>query len=223
MTFSFALATFLMGVAGGPHCVAMCGGACAIIKRTKKSNAQYLVFHLGRILGYATLGAIAAASVKSLAWVSSQTSVLHPLWTFFHTLLFAWGLVLLVFAKQPTWADSFGRKVWNKLALFTTTTRSTFVTGYLWTLMPCGLLYSALLVASLQANPLNGAVSMAAFALGTSLTLFFAPLLWLKLKDGVKWLTEDMSMRLAGLLLCVFSSVAVYMDVVHQNKIWCTL
>jgi hypothetical protein len=32
-----------------------------------------------------------------------------------------------------------------------------------------------------------------------------------------------MSMRLAGLLLCVFSSVAVYMDVVHQNKIWCTL
>jgi uncharacterized protein len=89
--------------------------------------------------------------------------------------------------------------------------------------MPCGLLYSALLVASLQANPLNGAVSMAAFALGTSLTLFFAPLLWLKLKDGVKWLTEDMSMRLAGLLLCVFSSVAVYMDVVHQNKIWCTL
>jgi sulfite exporter TauE/SafE len=221
MTFSFALAAFLMGLAGGPHCVAMCGGACAIIKRTKKNNTQYLLFHLGRILGYATLGAIAAASVKSLAWFSSQTSSLHPLWTFFHTLLFAWGLVLLIFAKQPTWADNLGRKIWNNLELFTTTSKSTLVTGFLWTLMPCGLLYSALLVASLQANPLNGAVSMAAFALGTSLTLFFAPLLWLKLKDGVKWLTEDMSMRLAGMLLCFVSGVAIWMDVVHQTKIWC--
>ncbi len=221
MTFSFALAAFLMGLAGGPHCIAMCGGACAYIKQNQKSNTQYIVFQLGRIIGYASMGAIAAASVKSLAWFSSQTSALHPLWTFFHALVLAWGLMLLIFARQPAWADSIGRSVWDKLRLSTASAKSMLMMGMMWALMPCGLLYSALLIASLQASPVNGAVSMASFALGTSLTLFFGPILWLKLKSGVKWMTEANSMRLAGLLLCFVSATAIWMDVVHQNKIWC--
>ena len=82
-------------------------------------------------------------------------------------------------------------------------------------------LYSALLVASLNANPLNGALSMASFALGTSVSLFVGPWLWLKLKNGSQWVTENTSMRLAGLLLSAAAGWAIWMDVMHNTKVWC--
>jgi uncharacterized protein len=221
MLSSFALASFLMGIAGGPHCIAMCGGMCAYIQQNQPNQSLYLQFHLGRVVGYAILGAVAAMSVKSLAWFSGQTASLHPLWTFFHTLVFAWGLLLLLFARQPVWVDAFGKNVWDTLKSATRHRRGLIVTGMLWALMPCGLLYSALLVASLQANALNGAVSMASFALGSSIFLIVGPTLWAKLKNGNGWLSDHVSMRLAGLFLCIVSGIAIWMDVFHHTKIWC--
>jgi len=221
MLSSFALASFLMGIAGGPHCVAMCGGMCAYIQQQQSPQALYLQFHIGRLLGYAILGAIAAVSVKSLAWFSSQTVALHPLWTFFHAMVFAWGLLLLLFARQPVWVDVFGRQVWARLKAVSQHSRGAVTTGMLWALMPCGLLYSALLVASLQASAFHGAVSMASFAVGSSLFLIVGPILWAKLKNGNRWLSDRLSMRLAGLFLCTVSAVAIWMDVFHQTKIWC--
>lgn len=211
----------MMGVAGGPHCVAMCGGACAYIQQNQLHRYDYLIFQFGRICGYASLGAVAASSVKSLAWLSEQTASLHPVWTFFHVLVLVWGLMLLVLARQPIWADRVGKGIWARLRQSAGPSKGVFLTGMLWVLMPCGLLYSALLVASLQASPINGAVSMASFAIGSSLSLVLAPQLWLKLKSGIAWLTDEMSMRLAGLLLTLVSATALWMDLTHKVKIWC--
>jgi len=88
--------------------------------------------------------------------------------------------------------------------------------------MPCGLLYSALLVASLNANAANGALSMATFSFGTSVSLMLGPLLWLKLKKGNRWMNDAVSMRLAGLLLAGVAGWAIWMDLMHQVKIWCS-
>lgn len=82
METPLALTTLLMGLAGGPHCIAMCGAACGGMQ-TSNIGLQTAKFHSGRIIGYAILGAIAAASVNTLAWFSEQTAALHPLWTFF--------------------------------------------------------------------------------------------------------------------------------------------
>lgn len=221
MTSSFALATFLMGVAGGPHCIAMCGAACAYIQRHQRTHTQFATFLAGRLLGYASMGAIAAYSVKSLAWASEQTAALHPLWTFFHVFVLLWGLVLLLFAKQPIWADQLGRSIWKHLRIVAGASKGVFLLGFFWVFMPCGLLYSALIVASLQANPLNGAISMATFAIGSSFSLFIGPTLWQKLR-GMQWMNDGMSMRISGLLLCIISGIAIWMDVVHKVKVWCT-
>lgn len=221
MQLPLVLTTMLMGLAGGPHCIAMCGAACTSLQQASKKRWQIWQFHAGRVLGYAALGALAAGSVHGLAWFSSQTKVLHPLWTFFHVLVLVWGLVLLIFARQPTWADDFGRKVWKQVRKISNLPGGVLMTGMLWALMPCGLLYSALLVASLNANPVNGALSMATFAMGTSISLMLGPSLWLKLKNGQLWLTEDTSMRLAGLLLTLAAGWAIWMDLMHSTKIWC--
>ncbi|MFW5431448.1 MAG: sulfite exporter TauE/SafE family protein [Methylophilaceae bacterium] len=222
MQTPLALTTLLMGLAGGPHCIAMCGAACGSLQRNDGANNNRIwKFHLGRIIGYSSLGAIAAGSVKTLAWFSSQTQALHPLWTFFHVLVLCWGLMLLAYARQPAWADQFGRRVWKRVQQATHLTGGGIFTGMLWALMPCGLLYSALLVASLNANPISGALSMTTFAIGTSLSLIVGPWFWFKLKKGVIWLGEDTSMRLAGFFLVGVATWAIWMDLVHQVKVWC--
>ena len=54
----------------------------------------------------------------------------------------------------------------------------------LWALLPCGLLYSALVVAALAGSVLGGAAVMAAFAIGTSVTMTAAPWVWLRLRGS---------------------------------------
>jgi len=218
MQFSLVATTFFMGLAGGPHCVAMCGAACAGINNNTKNKFGIWRFHAGRAFGYASLGAIAAASVQGLAWFSSQTAALQPIWTFFHALMLCWGLILILYARQPVWVEGFGRNVWSHVRQLSLTNGGVFLTGGLWALMPCGLLYSALLVAALSGSALGGAFSMVMFALGTSLSLQIGSSLWLRLKRG----NQQMSMRIAGLLLSMAASWAIWMDVTHPHRIWCS-
>lgn len=220
MQSSLILTAFLMGLAGGPHCVAMCGTACGGIAQSNGKLAA-VQFQVGRILGYSILGAIAAASVGALAWLSGQTSILHPVWTFFHVMVLCWGLVLLVYARQPIWIDKTGRKIWQHLRQLSQMRGGVVLTGMLWAFMPCGLLYSAVLVASLSGSPIQGAISMAGFAIGGSLSLLLAPWLWLKLKNSGLLLPESYSMRVAGLILVAVAAWAIWMDVVHQTKVFC--
>ncbi len=210
-----------MGLAGGPHCIAMCGAACSGIQQSQSSKYNALQFQAGRLIGYSSLGAIAAGSVQSLAWFSSQTLALHPLWTFFHVLVLSWGLMLLSFARQPMWADNVGRQIWKHVRQFTQLKGGVFATGMMWAFMPCGLLYSALLIASLNASPLNGALSMATFALGTSISLIVGPWVWLKLKRGGKFVSENTSMRIAGFLLSAIAGWAIWMDLTKSVRVWC--
>lgn len=221
MQLTLTLATLWMGLAGGPHCVAMCGVACANFRQTQATNTGVWKFHLGRLIGYASIGALVASSVHGLVWVSKQTLALHILWTLFHVLVLAWGLILLLYARQPIWANNVGRKIWKNVRSLSNLKGGLFITGALWALMPCGLLYSALIVASLSASPIQGAVSMSAFAIGTSISLMLAPWFWRKLKQGNKWLNENTSMRLAGLLLISAAGWAIWMNLVHETKAWC--
>lgn len=220
MQTALIYSALVMGLAGGPHCIAMCGAACTgLAQSTHKPYAIYL-YHLGRLCGYATLGAIATFAIQSIAWLSSHSTILHPVWTFFHVLVFCWGALLLIYARQPIWVDRAGRNIWAHVKKLSVKQGGLFYIGMLWSFMPCGLLYSALIIASFNGNPLDGAISMAAFALGSGLSLFIAPWLWLKLKTSGKSM-EPYGMRLAGLLLSAASAWAIWMDLTHNTKIWC--
>ena len=85
-----------MGLVGGPHCIAMCGAACAGIGQAagaQKTTAMW-TFQAGRALGYAGLGALAAASMQGLGWMTVQSAALRPVWSMFHVAMAVLGLVL---------------------------------------------------------------------------------------------------------------------------------
>ena len=212
-----------MGLVGGPHCVAMCGAACAGLGQAAgpRKNTALLSFQLGRVVGYSALGALAAGSMQGLGWLTIQSASLRPVWTLFHVAAAVLGLVLLWNARQPVWLESVGRSIWAKArSLGAGATGTPLLVGTLWAFLPCGLLYSALLVAAMAGGPLDGAAVMALFALGTSVTMTAGPWLWLRLRgaspDSGAW-----GVRLAGAALTASSGWALWMGLVNNNAPWC--
>lgn len=183
MNASLAATALLMGLAGGPHCLAMCGAACAGIGQVagRQQGGALWRFQLGRLAGYSALGAVAAASVQGIGWLGTQTAALRPFWTLLHVAALLLGLVLLVRARQPLWLETSARGVWARVRGGPGARQAPLVIGVLWALLPCGLLYSALLVAALAGGPAEGAGVMALFAVGSGVSLVAGPWVWLRL------------------------------------------
>jgi sulfite exporter TauE/SafE len=220
MQTSLALTALLMGLVGGPHCIAMCGAACAGIGQAagERRNEALWTFQLGRVLGYAALGGLAAASIQGLGWLTIQSAALRPVWTLFHVAAFLLGLLLLWRAQQPVWLESAARRLWQGArALAAGRGRGApLVMGVLWALLPCGLLYSALLVAAMTGQAIEGAAVMALFAAGTAVSMLAGPWLWLRLGGQRAW-----GVRLAGLALAASSAWALWMGLAHDAAPWC--
>ena len=227
----------LMGLAGGPHCLAMCAAPCGALVGQGGVGEQPVhwagsgavafharrvaAFHAGRVVGYAALGAAAALAMDSLAWLTQRTAALQPAWTFLHLAVMAWGVLLMVQARQPAWVEGLGRRVWQRVRPFTAGTGGVGTAGLLWALMPCGLLYSALLVAALSGGPVQGAATMALFALGSGLWLVGGPWLWARLRRRINQARADWGTRVAGGLLCAAAGWALWMDLVLKPSLWC--
>ncbi len=223
MQSSLALTALVMGLVGGPHCVAMCGAACAGIGRAAqpRGNRAMWTFQLGRVMGYAMLGALAAASMQGVGWLTTQSAAMRPVWTLFHVAAIVLGLVLVWRAQQPMWLELAGKAIWMRSRAWVGTGfgAAPLLLGSLWALLPCGLLYSALLVAAMSARPLDGAIVMALFAAGTSASMMAGPWLLLRLRSAGN---GQWGVRLAGLALATSSSWAVWMGLVHDTAPWCT-
>lgn len=249
--WTFALTALLMGLAGGPHCIAMCAAPQAGVIRVHPAGQgascapgqpwqRSAMFHAGRLLGYAVLGALAGASVQGLGWLATQSAALRPAWTLLHLAVLAWGLVLLVLAlaRQPAWVQGAGQQLWQRVGPLTRSAYGVGAAGVLWALMPCGLLYSALLVASLSGGPMRGAVSMALFGLGSALSLAAGPWLWRWLRVqgnrvGAVWAAaqanvaattataSSLGTRAAGGVLAMAALWELWMDFGGRLAAWC--
>jgi sulfite exporter TauE/SafE len=225
MQSTLAVTALFMGLAGGPHCVAMCGAACAAIGRSGEGRVTppMWAFQAGRLAGYALMGALAAASMQGLGWLSIHAAALRPVWSLFHVAAAFLGLMLLWRARQPVWLENSARIVWTRVRAATGGSSgrpgvAALVLGVVWSLLPCGLLYSALLVAALSSHVAEGAAIMALFALGSSISLMAGPWLWLRLRHqrSGQW-----AIRLAGLALLVTSIFALWAGLVHNTAPWC--
>lgn len=216
------VSALLMGLVGGPHCVAMCGAACAGIAKVAEPHGTRALwqFQLSRWLGYTLLGALAGGTVQGLGWLGQHTVVLRPVWTMMHVAALVLGVALLVRGRQPALLEHWAQWVWRRTRpwLLSLGRRAPWVLGAGWALMPCGLLYSALLVASLTASAWEGAWVMSSFAVGTSVSLFAAPWLMLRLQQAR---SGAWGIRLAGAALAGVSAWALWMGVTQPTGLWC--
>ena len=167
------LAALLAGLAGGLHCAAMCGGIATGFSSMGPRDLRYVLEpNLGRVLGYTLAGALAGGLLGGLVG-TLRNPWLGP------ALRVAVGLVLVVAAlRMLDTGGRFGRvrgggRVWAWLRplqarLLPANTRGKRIAlGMLWGWLPCGLSGTLLVAAWLQADARNGALTMAAFGLGT--------------------------------------------------------
>ena len=219
MDTALVVSALLMGVAGGPHCAAMCGAACsAVAGSSQPVSASLLGLHLGRLAGYAAGGAVAAAGVASLGGFDSAASVVRPLWAIVHVAAVALGAWLLWTARAPAWLSRIqpqgavvGAVRPIRIVRALPRPAGAALGGACWVAIPCGLLQSALLVAALASTPAFGAATMAAFGAGSTLVLVAAQGTW----SFIGRLRHDTSLgtvpiRLAGALLAGSSVFALW-------------
>lgn len=192
MLSTLALSALLMGLAGSPHCLAMCGAVCAGASRSGRgrgiggpvASVPLLWLMLGRLIGYALAGAAVAASVDLLEGWADRSAWIRPFWGMAQAGALGLGLWLLWRGRQPAWLEQIGRRApaasadgWHPVR----GPARTVGLGAAWALLPCGLLQSALVVATLAGDAAGGAVVMAAFATGSGLMLLVGPLAWSRL------------------------------------------
>lgn len=230
MDLALLITAVLMGLAGTPHCAAMCGAACVAAGGGARGWPM-AGFHIGRLLGYAAVGAVAAGSVQLLAQFGQWTPLVRLLWVAVHVAALLLGLWLLVRGTQPQWvrqlvpfraaavasggplALSWGRRVGGGA-------RSA-AAGLLWVAWPCGLLQSALMVAALANGAGAGAAVMAAFALASSLGLLAAPWLLGRLARDAGERQRRAMTRIAGGLLAGASLWALGHGLWQRIIAWC--
>ena len=220
------VATGLMGLAGTPHCAAMCAAPCAAVTRSCGPSVTIQpAFHAGRLLGYAAAGAAAAYSMTAMQHWLSAVPALRPLWTLLHVAALALGMWMLASgrlpafgaARAPAQAPPLG---WQRIR---GPLRSA-AAGTAWIAWPCALSQSALLVAALADRPWNGAAAMAAFGLASSAGLVIGPLMLRRLGGraqagavvAVTW-----PVRLAGLALSAGSAWALGHGLWQRVAAWC--
>ena len=160
---------FLLGFLGSFHCLGMCGPIALAV--SAKDNAPFLrnkiIYNLGRTLTYSLLGAVIGMIGFSLAlagiqqWISIIMGVLILLMAFFYKRS----------ERIITQSGLFGAvyKLKSSLGYFLKKGGSPafFASGLLNGLLPCGMVYIALIASLALQSPMLGAVYMFFFGLGT--------------------------------------------------------
>ncbi len=167
-------AALLTGLLGGAHCVAMCGGIATGFSVHSRGWFAALQPNLGRVGGYVLAGALVGGLGGGLLGVARIPQLGIAMRALVGIVLVIAGLRMLdAKGRLPRFSGGTGNRLWRALAplqrrlLPADTAGKRFLLGMLWGWMPCGLSTTLLAAAWLSASPLHGALTMAAFGLGT--------------------------------------------------------
>lgn len=168
--------TFLLALGGSVHCIGMCGGLSLAFNKTPKANIFYQV---GRLAGYLVLTMLAITiGDKIQSYLQTDHLILLASLAMGLTLI-AIGIKtiypqfltkVLISNKFSKWIINKGLKLKSSNQYF-----NSLLMGSLSIFLPCGFLYSVILVIAVFGNPLLGAISIFTFWLGTTPALVFTP------------------------------------------------
>lgn len=187
MGVSVLISAWLIGALGGLHCLAMCGGFLAAATARDAGAAvptpllpaatvlgREVAYHGGRVATYMILGA-AFGTAGALAMNAAALAPLQRTFYFAaNLLLIALGLHLAGRSSPIPLLQTAGARVFGavlpviKPFLHRPGTTGRIVLGLVWGLVPCALVYSVLPLALFAGGPVQGALVMLAFGIGTT-------------------------------------------------------
>ncbi len=168
---------FVTGLLGSAHCFGMCAGISGLfavnqsVASLRRDIPMAVTYNAGRVVSYAIIGVIVAAVGK--AFVDAIPRLAAPV-------RLASGLLIVVIGLQVAFnwrvlapIETAGALIWQRISLAArrllpvTSLPKALGLGLLWGWLPCGLVYSVLLLAATTANAFQGGLVMVAFGVGT--------------------------------------------------------
>lgn len=171
----------LAGLGGSLHCVGMCGG---LVSATSKTKKEIWVYQIGRLLGYSLLG-IFGGTVGHLfsQFFAHSLMALLPALTL-GCLFILWGYKAFrgerEIIKAPGLIGRLRTNLLQKIIPSQTGASKSFGVGLFSILLPCGFLYSLIIVVVSFHDPLKAFVATFFFWVGTLPALTIAPELILR-------------------------------------------
>lgn len=172
-----------LGLLSSLHCVQMCGPlvlAYSLPLASRPASRQslaHLAYNGGRVVTYSLLGAVGGLLGRSLGLVGQLAGIEGFVAILVGLLMTVAGLAMLDILPLTRLraADPLGiaSRLLRPLAgrLTSDGIRDKFTLGLLLGLLPCGLVYAALLQAVSTGTAVAGALTMLAFGLGTTVSL----------------------------------------------------
>ncbi|HNS42824.1 MAG TPA: sulfite exporter TauE/SafE family protein [Taishania sp.] len=203
--FAASISALILGLGASLHCLGMCGPlvmAVPISSKTWQGKAVGITqYHLGKTFTYALLGLVVGVigiSLQTLKWMQILSIITGVL-----IILFAWKKFIKLPAsnKIQQFLTRFSGKSLNKLFKSTIPFKPFFF-GMINGLLPCGLIYIALLNSLLAGDPFSSMVAMAFFGVGTIPILTLAKFASLKFNWQASKITPVL-VTVVGLLIIV--------------------
>ncbi|WP_395343257.1 sulfite exporter TauE/SafE family protein [Ningiella sp. W23] len=216
------LSAFLMGLAGGVHCVGMCGGIASAfsfaIPKGESKIVYILSYNSGRIASYTMAGAL-TGFLGAIA--SSAITTTLPILTMISALfLILLALYISDVYKGLSYFEKAGGYLWRKIqplskkCLPFKNPSYALAYGAVWGWLPCGLVYAALTWSLAAGDAVSGALFMLMFGLGTFPALIATSL-------GASYIIPILQHRafryIVALCLIIFSFVLIF-NMVHGIK-----
>ncbi|MFA7330046.1 MAG: sulfite exporter TauE/SafE family protein [Candidatus Delongbacteria bacterium] len=163
---------------GSLHCAGMCGGFVAFYAGGDRSSGlsralSHAAYSLGRLLTYVLLGIMAGILGRALDLAGAAAGLQRGAAIAAGVLMMVWGLVMLLQVRGVRISTHlppvFQRLVQEALGQLgdKPPVVKALTLGLLSTLLPCGWLYAFAITAAGTGDPVQGALVMAAFWLGT--------------------------------------------------------
>jgi sulfite exporter TauE/SafE len=178
---SVLVAAFLAGLLGSGHCFGMCGGIAGSLGALSGGGTgkkalfmPALQFNLGRMIGYAILGAVAAGIIGAAGEIMALKAYGKWLRVLTAAMVMLIGIRFLVDWRGLDTIEKGGAGIWKKISplAMKVSQRHDWMgrtgLGVLWGFLPCGLVYTVLMTAASTGAIVSGALTMFAFGAGTA-------------------------------------------------------
>lgn len=229
------LTAFLIGWLSLLHCYGMCGGIIGTLSMSlapKIRNRRLhligflLSYNLGRITSYTLAGYLSGLSGKFLADRLYSLILTHTLRITAGILTITIGVYVAGFLPRLAYLERIGDPLWQRLLPLAQhlipikTWKQAWLFGIIWGFLPCGLVYSMLIVAALSGSAKEGALHMLAFGLGTLPAIVLGGILATKIShlQTATWLQT-----IAGLTLIISGLITIWTNVTPQTHTYTTV
>lgn len=221
-------AALLLGLAASGHCLVMCGGISAALGVATAKNAAgrprtalLVGYQLGRIASYMLAGLLFGSALGRMLVLLDLDTVSRGLRALSALALLLGALVAFGRVRDPGFG--IGHRLWKQLAplgrrlLPVDNLPRAFAFGMVWGWMPCGFVYTVLLIATLQLDGARAAATMAAFGLGTAPALLATAF---GAQRFFGFAAQPSAKRLAGVVLLASATLTVAGPLLPVHPPW---